>query len=180
MGAGKWMVVLLVAGFGAGLAAGGVTTGTVRHWIDRFGGDHESADQELVAFDDTGDLHGHRQRALPRTYSDDQGYPLQGEDDGFARAPEPSYRAVPPGHVIIWQGSQWPSDEGRGDGEPDDGGQGYAPPQPRGRTYAPVPQYAPQPPARPSVPQGGDAAASAAERAAAAAADVLAAERSSH
>lgn len=188
MGAGKWMVVLLVAGFGAGLAAGGVTTGTLRHWVDRFGGPGDDADQGLVAFDDRGDSHrsgqiGRMARpAYPQHgYSDDQGYPLEGDDEGFAQAPEPGYRDGPPGRVIIWRGSQWPDEAQGDDGDwGRDENQAYAS-QPRARSYAPAPQYAPQAPARPSVPQnGGDAAASAAERAAAAAADVLAAERSSH
>jgi hypothetical protein len=173
MSAGKWMVFMLVAGVGIGVGAANLANGGMRQWAERFG-QHESGDQNLVAFAGTGDAAPARMR--PHEYSDEEGYPLQGNDGGdFAYAPEPDFRPAPPGQVVILHAPGWGYDDGRSDADDGD----YAENAPRARIYVPTPQYAPSAPPRMAAPAAPpqDAAAAAAERARAAAADVTAAER---
>lgn len=180
MSAGKWMVLLLVAGVGAGVAAGGFMTGPMRHWAERFGQHDGARSSDLVSFEADGSDgytargHGDRHR---RVYDDEQGYPLEGEGEDFAYAQRPDgpafqhapspdqfgpdWRYGPPG----WQA----------DDEQESDGDAYVAPPPRQRSFAPTQQALPtrRSPASPPID---DAAAAAAARARAAADDVTAAE----
>ncbi|TCM18995.1 hypothetical protein EDF56_104530 [Novosphingobium sp. PhB165] len=187
MGAGKWMVLLLVAGTGTGFVAGGMAAGGMRQLTERFAPHDNAAPQGYVAFNAGPDRSRSDSAMAERhVYNDQEGYPLEGNDgDEYAYAPQPdgpAFRAAPaPGQIVIlrgdgWQGPDWQSDDGSDDSN-------YAQAAPRGRAYAPSPQYAPQyAPDRqmrapaPAGPPVQDAASAAAARARAAADDVTAAE----
>ncbi|WP_395328629.1 hypothetical protein WBP06_13465 [Novosphingobium sp. BL-8H] len=176
MSAGKWMVLMLVAGVGIGVGAANLANGGMRQWTERFGHRDDVADHGLVAFNgaSNGDDSQMRGQMRRHEYNDEEGYPLEGNDGDFAYAPEPAFRQAPPGQVVILRTPGWGYDEGRSDADDGD----YAEAAPRARVYVPGPQYAPSAPPRaasPAAPQQ-DAAAAAAERARAAAADVTAAE----
>lgn len=175
MGAGKWMVLMLATGVAIGVGAANLASGGMRQWNERFAGHEDGGEQAFVAFNGAGEDAQPRGPMRRHEYSDEEGYPLQGDDGDFGYAPEPDFRAAPPGQVVILRGPAWGYDEAHGDA--DDGN--YAEAAPRARVYGPGPQYAPSAPPRTAAPATPpqDAAAAAAERARAAAADVTAAER---
>lgn len=187
------MVLLLVAGGGAGVGlgvvAGGLTAGPLRQWTERFGQHDTAQGSDFVRFEgaggeaarDRGSPHGHG-------YDDEQGYPLEGSGEDFAYAAPPGapafQQAPPPDQMMILQGPDgryrpmgWADRDDPGDDRDDNAD---APPAFRQRQFTPAPQALPlsrSPAARlPASPPLDDAAAAAAARARAAADEVTAAE----
>lgn len=194
MGFGKWVLVLVAGGVGAGIVAAGMTTGKMQ----KFPEDYALSGSRGARHDDGDYAAGSRADREDYALSDEQmpgprDYP--GEEEGDYAASDHSGFGPPRGRMVILDGSGWVEDDSaapsrrhwRGDEDDEriyaEQGRPFIAPQ---RSFAqPGPRgYAPQPsapqmgaPARLAAPPVRDSAADSAARAAGAAADVLAAER---